>query len=130
MSTRDNIRFPGTEEKAQEKLASRKFRWLEILAQDPTLTGRLPTSIAIALVTHFFQKSTQDARAGAGELAKYIKATRNNTQDALGKLIKAGHLGCEHRARGDTNRYWMILDDASPRTTLLTKELAPRTTLP
>jgi len=102
----------------QEKreFASRKFKWLLIVAQDPTLTGRLPNAIAMAMASRYLDPEKRVTLYMTHDsLADDLKANRRNIRTALGKLIKAGWVGCERRGRGagDPNRYWMILKEVA-----------------
>jgi hypothetical protein len=104
-----NMDHHPAEGKAKTAWAKRKFQWLWEVAKDPTLRG-LPSSIAMALAGYYLNSKSETAYMGQDTLAADLKANPRSIQDAFGKLIKSGKLGCEVR-RGRTNRYWMLPGD-------------------
>jgi DNA-binding transcriptional regulator YhcF (GntR family) len=93
----------------------RKFDWLDVIANDPTLRG-LPFAIAFKLAWRYLHSEKRYAWPSVDTLAAELNAKPRGVQRALDRMVDAGVLGVKKGGRGprDTNHY-EIRDDAVSR---------------
>jgi hypothetical protein len=100
----------------QRSFTSKKFDWLDIVAQDRGAT-HLDFRVAY-FMAGLINRTSGDAWPRQATIAEALGVTRRGVQMSLVRLVELGHLTVEfQRGRGHTNRYRLAVrnaNDASP----------------